>query len=244
MRISAEAIGLVFAGMARRIRIFRRHPAMLAVVLGLVLLVPLGRALRGSDISAGISAELGGERVFVARVIDGDTIRVVRGNKDVAVRLIGIDAPETNHPDKPVEPWGPQATAFVRQALEGKWVTLEYGEGPRRDRYQRTLAYVRLGDGSLFNEALVRLGHARAYTSFPFAYQDRFRAAEREAREAQRGLWSLTAAQPAGPVIGNRRSRVYHRPGQQHYDAVSPSNRIYFDSEEAAAAAGYRPARR
>ena len=222
--------------MTRRIHIVRRHPAALAVVLALVLLVPLGHALRSGDV--------GGDRVFVAQVVDGDTIRVLRGGKRVTVRLIGIDAPETNHPNKPVEPWGPQATAFARQALDGQWVTLEYGEGPRRDRYHRTLAYVRLADGTLFNETLVRLGHARAYTRFPFAYKDQFRAAEREARDARRGLWSLTAAQPAGPVIGNRRSRVYHLPGQQHYDAVSRKNRVYFNSEEEAAAAGYRPARR
>lgn len=213
----------------------RRHPAVFAAIAALALLVPVGRALRGSA--------TGGDRVLVAQVIDGDTIRVRRGDKRETVRLIGVDAPETKHPDKPVEPWGPEAAAFARAMLEGKWVTLEYGDGARRDRYRRTLAYVRLADGTLFNEILVRTGNARAYTRFPFAYSDQFRAAEREARAARRGLWSL-ADLPAGPVVGNRRSRIYHKPGQKHYESVSPRNRVYFDSEEAAAAAGYRPARR
>lgn len=222
--------------MASRSALVRRHPAALAVIAALALLLPLGRALRGND--------LGGDRVVVAKVIDGDTIRVVRGDKRVTVRLIGIDAPETNHPDKPVEPWGPEASEFARRELEGRQVTLEYGDGPRRDRYYRTLAYVRMGDGTLFNETMVRLGHARAYTRFPFVYKDRFVAAEREARAARLGMWSLTAQHPPGPVIGNRKSRIYHLPGQRHYDAIAARHRVYFDSEEEAAAAGYRPARR
>jgi len=42
------------------------------------------------------------------------------------------------------------------------------------------------------------------------------------------------------PIIGNRRSTIYHRPDCPGYDAVSSQNRVPFTSEAAAQAAGYR----
>jgi hypothetical protein len=42
---------------------------------------------------------------------------------------------------------------------------------------------------------------------------------------------------------GNRRSLIYHRPDCPDYGKVSPKNRVYFDSESAAEAAGFRKAR-
>jgi micrococcal nuclease len=67
-------------------------------------------------------------------------------------------------------------------------VRLEY-DVEREDRYGRTLAYVWLGD-ELFNETLVREGYALV-TTFPpdVKYVDRFVAAQRDAREHDRGLW-------------------------------------------------------
>ena len=44
------------------------------------------------------------------------------------------------------------------------------------------------------------------------------------------------------PVIANRRSGLYHLPGQAHYGDVAAHNRVYFDSEAAARAAGYERA--
>lgn len=61
----------------------------------------------------------------------------------------------------------------------------------RTDRYGRTLAYVYRSPDALFvNVALVRDGYARVATYPPnVAHVDQFRAAETEAREADRGLW-------------------------------------------------------
>ena len=59
----------------------------------------------------------------------------------------------------------------------------------RKDRFGRTLAYVYLEDGTFLNAEIVRQGYGHAYTRFPFKYLDEFRGYEREAREAQRGLW-------------------------------------------------------
>jgi micrococcal nuclease len=213
----------------------RRHATLVAAAAAVALLIPLGRALRGGDTA--------GTRVRVASVVDGDTIRVMRGARRVTIRLIGVDAPETHHPQKGAEPFGAEATAHARQMLAGGWVTLEYEDGPRLDKYGRTLAYVRLDDGTLFNEEIIRAGYARVFRRFPFRYKKAFFAAEAEARREGRGMWAGSAA-PHGSVIGNRRSKIYHLPGQDHYADVSEGNRVYFETEEAARAAGYRAAKR
>lgn len=129
-----------------------------------------------------------GVRAFVSRVIDGDTAEVDLRGREVDVRFIGIDTPETVAPDHPVECFGPQASAYTERRLEGRTVTLEF-DVERIDRYGRTLAYVWLGD-ELFNETLVARGFA-VVTTYPpdVRYVDHFLAAQRAAREAGRGLW-------------------------------------------------------
>ena len=48
---------------------------------------------------------------------------------------------------------------------------------------------------------------------------------------------------PNGPIVGNRRSRIYEWPGCPYYDKVSAANRVEFVSTQAAEQAGYRAAR-
>jgi micrococcal nuclease len=188
-----------------------------------------------------------GEEVMVTGVVDGDTIYVGRGWRRTLVRLKGIDTPETVHPRKPVEFYGPEATRFTRRRVDGQWVRLQVEEADRIDVYGRLLAYVFLNDGSFVNEELVRKGYARALTRFPTRYADLFESAEAEARTAGRGLWSAgarTEERGRAWIIGNRRSKIYHVPGQEHYDDVAARNRELFRTEAEARAAGYRRARR
>ncbi len=56
---------------------------------------------------------------LVKRVIDGDTIQLSNGEQ---VRHIGVDTPETKHPNKPVEYFGKEASAFTKRMVEGKMV--------------------------------------------------------------------------------------------------------------------------
>lgn len=213
-----------------RCELLTERMRLAAVALGVWLLV------------AGPAA--GRDTVRVESVADGDTIRVLLHGERISIRLIGVDAPElSDHFDHtaPPQPFAREAADFTRGRLRGREVELEYERGDRRDRYGRTLAYVFLADGTFFNRELVREGYARAYTRYPFRFREQFLADEAAARQAARGLWAVT---PDGPVLGNRRSRLYHLPGQPHYTDVAPANRVYFPSEEAARAAGYQPARR
>jgi endonuclease YncB( thermonuclease family) len=124
----------------------------------------------------------------VTRVLDGDTIVLDNGE---TVRLIGVDAPETHHPEIPVQRFGEEATEFLKRFAEGFECTLEYEPNNIRDQYGRLLAYVFVGD-RLANAEIIRRGYAYAYTRFPFRRQAEFIASEREARERQYGLWHLS----------------------------------------------------
>jgi micrococcal nuclease len=145
--------------------------ALLAVIVGLLTATPANAQL-------------------VTRVIDGDTILVEGVGR---VRLIGVDTPETVDPRRPVQVFGKEASAFTTALALDRVVRLEF-DVTRTDRFNRTLAYVYLPDGAFLNAEIVRQGYGHAYTSFPFRYLEDFRALEREARDAGRGLLAPTRA--------------------------------------------------
>lgn len=130
--------------------------------------------------------QTGALRCVVARVIDGDTIECRGGRR---VRLLLIDTPELSQ-----APFGRQArAAALRAAPVGTTVTLET-DVQLRDQYGRTLAYVRLPDGSLLNERLLREGMAIVSVYPPnVKLVDRFRSVADSARAARRGLWGVDA---------------------------------------------------
>ncbi|MEQ7128279.1 thermonuclease family protein [Actinopolymorpha sp. B11F2] len=138
----------------------------------------------------------------VVDIVDGDTIKVSAGGAIETVRLIGLDTPETRHPDKPVQCFGPEATTHARDLLEGEQVRLETDATQGRlDRYGRTLAYLWLRDGRLINETMISDGYGREYTyDKPYRYQSRLQAAERAARKSMTGLWKACQASPKPPA--------------------------------------------
>jgi micrococcal nuclease len=139
-------------------------------------------------------------RARVTRVIDGDTVDVVVTVGRTRVRLIGVDTPELHGGRKldrdaarsrrskaAIQALGREAAAYTRRRLLGRTIALEY-DVQRHDRYGRTLAYVWLADGTLFNLELLRVGQARLMTVPPnVRHVDALRNAAREARAAGRG---------------------------------------------------------
>lgn len=160
-----------------------------------------------TTVPTGTTAEVtAGEWLRVRRAVDGDTLLMENG---VRIRLIGVDTPETKHPDRPPEPFGAEASEFTRQRVEGRNVRLEY-DRERYDDHRRTLAYVFIDD-QMLNEELLRGGYGRALLRFPYRNDRKqlFREAEREARDARRGIWSLpprpqsmpASQSPAQPML-------------------------------------------
>jgi micrococcal nuclease len=123
----------------------------------------------------------------IVRVVDGDTLRFQpsrHGAPELAVRLIGVDAPES------CQPWGRQALQALRRAVEGRAGTLRL-QGV--DVYRRTLAVLWV-EGRDINRWLVEAGHAWAWRDRPGVglYLD----AEPGAIAGQRGLHASGDAQP------------------------------------------------
>lgn len=133
----------------------------------------------------------------ITDVVDGDTIKVEARGVETTVRLIGIDTPETRHPAKPVQCFGPAASRQLRRLLPiGQRVRLVSDPTQdTRDRYGRFLAYVlkpgRSRPSGSVNYSLVASGHAKSYVygGVPFRDATAYQAAEDRARAQDRGLW-------------------------------------------------------
>jgi len=131
------------------------------------------------------------ETVVVTRVVDGDTIKISRNGSIATIRLIGINAPESVAPNRPVECYGKESSASLRGLLEGQPVQLENDLSQQDvDRYGRLLRYVYLLDGTFVNDKMIRDGDALEYTyDRPYRYQSPFKAAQAAAKTEQKGLW-------------------------------------------------------
>ena len=192
-----------------------------------------------------------GELIKVVRVVDGDTIKIEGGQ---TVRYIGIDTPETVHPQKAIECFGREASNKNKEIVEGKFVQLER-DVSEVDKYGRLLRYVYV-DGVFVNELLVKEGFAHA-SSYPpdVKYQDLLVNAQKEAQSQNSGLWpgcsgefSSTSQDQDGCIIKGNISfstgeKIYHMPGQEYYDktAIDESKgERWFCTEKEAQDAGWR----
>ena len=122
----------------------------------------------------------------VVKVIDGDTIIIDKDNQ--TVRLLGIDAPETSHPDYPVQKLGIEAKKYLRQRIEFKKVKIEYNIENMYDKYGRLLAYVYF-NGTLINAEMIKTGYAYVYTNINCSKTKEFVILESVARQFKKGVW-------------------------------------------------------
>ena len=157
----------------------------------------------------------------VVRVIDGDTVKIDYNGKATNVRLIGVDTPETVHPNKPVEAYGKEASNFTKNLLQGESVYLRY-DVERTDTYGRLLAYLyRAPDGLFVNLEIVRQGYGHAYTQFPFKHMELFRYYGNRARTAGKGLYGTpqpSVSEVAPSVDSESTGEVSRGTGLRHSD--------------------------
>lgn len=130
----------------------------------------------------------------VLRVVDGDTIDVSVDGNPTRVRLIGINAPESVDPRRPLQCFGKEASAYMHTLLDGRSVRLTTDPSQDRyDKYGRLLAYVYRDDSMFINEVMIDRGYAYEYTFItPYLYQQEFKGTEQGARTSLRGLWAST----------------------------------------------------
>jgi len=124
----------------------------------------------------------------VSKVFDGDTVELASGER---VRLLGIDAPESNHRDRkvPSQPFYFESRAALAALVEKKRVLLSVSKrlvGP----YGRTLAYLYLPDGTDVQREMLRGGHAMM-TAYPpdLGHLEVYAKVEAEARQKRAGMW-------------------------------------------------------
>ncbi len=179
----------------------------------------------------------------VHKVVDGDTTHVYCGNKLEKLRLVGIDTPETKHPFKPVEFYGPEASSRAKQLMRvGDNVTLAFQAQPKgkgrkggqRGVYGRLLAYIFLSNGRMFNAQMIEEGYAFAMTRYPHTYMERFVQLEQAAKSARRGMWAhpekVTAMQAEDERFRQLRRACNQRLGVRRFDWVigDQRTRYYF----------------
>jgi Metal binding domain of Ada len=102
-----------------------------------------------------------------------------------------------------------------------------------------------LGFGLGYYVAEVRRDQADIEAVVPDAERKEYipQASQAEASQSAASLITSTIApdgdERQGSYVGNRHTRVYHEPGDDHLPAEE--NRVYFASVEEAEEAGYRP---
>ena len=118
----------------------------------------------------------------VDRVIDGDTIMVILNGEKEYVRFLGVDAPESVHPTKPIQPGALEASAFTKQ-LTGREIILTFDEN-KRDFFGRLLAYIWVesdnGEIISWNVELIKKGHSKLYKKYKFQGVDWMREAVKD----------------------------------------------------------------
>jgi endonuclease YncB( thermonuclease family) len=190
----------------------------------------------------------------VVSVVDGDTVKLDMNGTTETIRLIGLDTPETVHPQKPVECMGIEASNKAKQLLIGQSVRFESDDSQdTRDRFGRLLGYVFLPNGDNFAEVMLRSGYGNEYTyDLPYKYQTAFKSAEQYAQSNQLGLWADGVCEDeeqeepepepvAAPtsdgqkwyVSSHHSSKFYYCEDSDGWEGLSPNYLEVYESETA-----------
>lgn len=182
---------------------------VLCILAGLLIMGQITH--KQSDTDAGqaenafLSAEKNGTDLIEAKavyVVDGDTLDVQIGSETIRVRLIGIDAPESSHPDQEENSAeGDMAAAYLSACVPAGTLLYLEKDVSDTDIYGRSLYYVwtqlPTAEMSLtrtreqmLNAKLVWQGYAHTMEMPPdTGYSELFIQLEEDARKESAGLW-------------------------------------------------------
>lgn len=128
------------------------------------------------------------QQATLVRVVDGDTIIANLNGKETRMRLIGVNTPESVHPDEDKNTYdGKVASEYTKSQLkEGQIIYIETDE-ELYDKYDRMLVYLWLTNSVdtnnlqdisqyMFNAILIKEGYAEIMTVEPnVKYENYFR---------------------------------------------------------------------
>lgn len=149
----------------------------------------------------------------VVKVVDGDTldINIPDGKFNTTrVRLLGVDTPETKHPEKGPMYFGQEATGFATELAFGKQVTVYLEAARTRGYYGRLLAYVQLPDGSMLNEVLLTEGLAYADLRFDHSFYHKYEQLQAAARSRKTGLWEQVTREQLPQWLQRENPKLLH----------------------------------
>jgi micrococcal nuclease len=238
----------------------RIHPARRALLtlslacLGALSLAAHPRAVaQATSAQATLSApatQVPTELFEVVKIVDGDTVHILRNGQKEKLRLLSVDTEEKLNPGMKSTPGKPQTifgeetrlwtTDYMEQFRDesGKLsIGLTFPGGREaRDVYGRLLCHVVMPDGTDFNLLLVELGKSPYFNKYGNSRicHEKFVEAQRRARRLRLGIWDPTTNQPlddSAPVAKRDYARMLPW-WQARADAIESFRKRMRDGEE------------
>ncbi|MGD8785367.1 MAG: thermonuclease family protein [Thioalkalispiraceae bacterium] len=184
------------------------------------------------------------EVVTLAKVYDGDTIKLTDGRK---VRFIAVNSPEMGHLERPEQAYAQEAKATIQHLLaKSPVLRLKFGK-VKKDRYKRILAHVFTEDGQNLAATLIRRGLGFAIVVPPNTWNvDCYFSLEAEAKTEGKGIWGHASYEPKSPdelsrqdtgfrivegvvsKVGESRKSIWLDMGNHFSVRINRKNLVYF----------------
>ena len=149
------------------------------------------------------------EIVKVAKVYDGDTIKLRDGRK---IRLIGINTPERGHDGKQDEPFYSAAKNQLQNIIQQNNYQIKIAFGKdKHDRYKRILAHIFTMDNENITATLIKNGMGFTIAIPPnVQLLDCYQKAELEAQKQNIGIWDHQYSQAIDVTSLKKSTRGFH----------------------------------
>ena len=181
------------------------------------------------------------KNVTVVSTADGDTINIKTRSGVYAVRMIGMDTPETHYFGHNQGKWGEVAADRLAEILPaGTKIRLEFSPSVC-DSYGRILAHIFKGELHV-NKVMVKEGLAVNYCMYPsVAYCEEIGRLAKNAIQKRLGMFvdsnvelpydfrRRISKRTQTSFVGSLITKVVYRPGNQ--DRTPVDERIFFSSE-------------
>lgn len=138
--------------------------------------------------------------VKLIKCIDGDTAKFTEVG---TTRFLYIDTPEST---TTVEPYGKEASAYTCNLLKNsKVIQLQY-DGPKKDKYDRTLAWVWV-DSKLIQKEIIKKGYVEKFYDYgDYLYESELKSIQAIAQKQNVGIWSKSKSTTTKPSTGSQQN--------------------------------------